>query len=462
MARRRYKLLKQPADVDNMEGFDLTGIADGDLLQYDLAAEVFYPVPLSSFTFTASQISDFTEASQDATASLIQNGTGISWSYNDVGNTLTPTVSLAPFSTTNLAEGTNLYYTAARFNTAFAAKTTSDLTEGSNLYFTDERAQDAVGAALTDSATVDFTYTDGSNAITAAVIQAGLDHGSIGGLSDNDHPQYPLSAGTETISGAWTFSVAPIFTAANGAVILANTAGPLIRLTDTDAAADQKNIRIRNISGNLSITSETDLEVSTTVLLATTRSGTAWATLTFGNSTDNPSYSFAGTGTVTAARVVVNSGSAGTNSLYLPAANTVGISTASTLAMSWDSSQNCLGKAAIRSDSATAGVGYATGAGGTVTQGTNRTTGVTLNKVCGAITLVSAAGSATFASFTVTNSAVAATDVVKVCQKSGTDKYLIHVTAVAAGSFEITFATTGGTTTEQPVFNFTVIKAVTA
>ncbi len=110
----------------------------------------------------------------------------------------------------------------------------------------------------------------------------------------------------------------------------------------------------------------------------------------------------------------------------------------------------------------TGGLGYGTGSGGAVTQITSRTAGVTLNKTNGAITLVSAAGSATWQSFTVTNSTVAATDVVKVCQKSGTDLYMIHVTAVAAGSFRITFATTGGTTTEQPVFNFAVIKAVTA
>jgi hypothetical protein len=110
----------------------------------------------------------------------------------------------------------------------------------------------------------------------------------------------------------------------------------------------------------------------------------------------------------------------------------------------------------------TTGIGYVTGAGGTVTQATSRTTGVTLNKVCGAITLVSAAGTATWQAFTVTNSAVAATDTIRVVQKSGTDKYMIHVTAVAAGSFEISYATTGGTTTEQPVFNFTVVKAVTS
>jgi hypothetical protein len=112
--------------------------------------------------------------------------------------------------------------------------------------------------------------------------------------------------------------------------------------------------------------------------------------------------------------------------------------------------------------SGTAGVGYATGAGGAVTQLTSRTTGVTLNKTTGAITMFSAAGTTTAATFTVTNSTVAATDVVILNQKSGTDLYDLMVTAVAAGSFNITFRTTGGTTTETPVFNFAVIKAVAA
>lgn len=110
----------------------------------------------------------------------------------------------------------------------------------------------------------------------------------------------------------------------------------------------------------------------------------------------------------------------------------------------------------------TGGIGYGTGAGGTVTQTTSRTTGVTVNKSCGAITLVSAAGSTSWQSFTVTNSVVAATDTVVVSQKSGTDLYEIHVTNVAAGSFKISFKTTSGTTTEQPVFNFAIIRAVTS
>jgi len=103
------------------------------------------------------------------------------------------------------------------------------------------------------------------------------------------------------------------------------------------------------------------------------------------------------------------------------------------------------------------GVGYSSGSA--VTQGTSRTTAVEINSLAGAITLVSAAGSTTPASFTVTNSTVAATDTVVVSQKSGTDIYDLSVSAVAAGSFRITFNTKSGTTTEQPVINFAVIKA---
>lgn len=125
-------------------------------------------------------------------------------------------------------------------------------------------------------------------------------------------------------------------------------------------------------------------------------------------------------------------------------------------------SSSITSQSSILSSGAITGVGYTTGAGSSVTQTTSRTTGVTVNTVSGAITLVSAAGSTAYQTFTVTNIAVAATDVVIVNQKSGTDKYITMVTNVSGASFQITFATTGGTTTEQPVFNFAVIKAVAA
>lgn len=43
------------------------------------------------------------------------------------------------YTTTLVTEGTNLYYTQTRFDSAFSAKTTTNLTEGTNLYFTTTR-----------------------------------------------------------------------------------------------------------------------------------------------------------------------------------------------------------------------------------------------------------------------------------------------------------------------------------
>lgn len=109
----------------------------------------------------------------------------------------------------------------------------------------------------------------------------------------------------------------------------------------------------------------------------------------------------------------------------------------------------------------TTGVGYATGAGGTVTQITSRTTGVTLSKISGAITLLAGAPVVgTWVSFIVTNTLVAATDTIIVSVKSGTNTYIAFVSAVAAGSFQISFDSILGTASDSPVINFAVIKAV--
>jgi hypothetical protein len=119
---------------------------------------------------------------------------------------------------------------------------------------------------------------------------------------------------------------------------------------------------------------------------------------------------------------------------------------------------------AITSSSATAGIGYATGAGGTQTQSTSRSTGVTLNKITGLITCNStslAAGAE--ASFVVTNSSVAATDTVIVnVVSSSTGTPVAFVTAVAAGSFTITLSNLHASTadTTADTIRFTVIKSV--
>lgn len=113
--------------------------------------------------------------------------------------------------------------------------------------------------------------------------------------------------------------------------------------------------------------------------------------------------------------------------------------------------------------SGAAGIGYATGAGGTGTvSGTGTAQTVTINKTCGSITCASAVGSTTVKTVTVTNSTVTATDVVIVCGAGGSNPYETAVYKVTAGAFTFNYLSPSGTATEAPVFNFAVIKSVTA
>jgi hypothetical protein len=111
-------------------------------------------------------------------------------------------------------------------------------------------------------------------------------------------------------------------------------------------------------------------------------------------------------------------------------------------------------------------IGYPTGSGGAVTQLTSKSTGVTLNAICGQITTNNAAlAAATEVSFTLTNSKIAATDVVVVCISSGAtaNTYQTTVDAVAAGSCRIQISNASTTSrSEALVINFVVIKAVAA
>lgn len=111
-------------------------------------------------------------------------------------------------------------------------------------------------------------------------------------------------------------------------------------------------------------------------------------------------------------------------------------------------------------------LGYGAGGGGTVTQLTSRTTGVTLNKPTGAITLF-AAGLAGHSAdeFTLTNSFIGANDIVLACIKSGcaagTRKYYqVHVVEVSAGSCIIAVGNLNNSSiaSESPTIQFTVIK----
>jgi hypothetical protein len=85
------------------------------------------------------------------TAALV---TGVSSVF---GRTGTIVAISGDYTTTLVTEGTNLYYTQARFDTAFSGKSTTDLSEGINLYFTNSRA---ISSTLTG-------YVSGSGTISA-------------------------------------------------------------------------------------------------------------------------------------------------------------------------------------------------------------------------------------------------------------------------------------------------------
>lgn len=100
-----------------------------------------------------------------------------------------------------------------------------------------------------------------------------------------------------------------------------------------------------------------------------------------------------------------------------------------------------------------------------VTQITSITTGVTCNAYSGVVTTVSqtvAAGAE--AEFTVTNSKVAATDVVVACIKTHTSAgtFAVDVSAVAAGSFKLRLTNLDAAAAGNNVLviNFLVLKAV--
>lgn len=112
------------------------------------------------------------------------------------------------------------------------------------------------------------------------------------------------------------------------------------------------------------------------------------------------------------------------------------------------------------------GLGFAgpgLGVGDAVTQATSKSTGVTINKYTGQITMNGAAlAAAAEVSFTVTNSQVQADDVVVVCIKSGATAgaYALTIDAVAAGSFRVSISNqSAGSLSEAIVLQFIVFRS---
>lgn len=124
--------------------------------------------------------------------------------------------------------------------------------------------------------------------------------------------------------------------------------------------------------------------------------------------------------------------------------------------------QNIIGSNVVYVDSE---LGYTAAAQGTVTQATDKSTAVTLNKPAGRITMNAAAlAAATNVSFTLNNSYISSNDVLIVTLSGGiatAGTYNCWVNSMGAGSCSITLRNiSAGSLSEAVVINFAMIHCV--
>ena len=206
------------ASIGDLTDVTLSSTTTGDILRYNGSAFINEPLNLGTDTEGA------------YVASLVA-GTGIDLA-NNTGETATPTITvdLGDFSTTNLSEGTNLYYTDARFDTRLATKDTGDLTEGTNLYYTDARFDTRLATKDTDD------LAEGSNLYyTDARAQAV----SINNVVEDTTPQLGgnLDLNSSNITGTGDIDTTGSFTLTSTSDTSA--AGPIINLVrDSASPAD--------------------------------------------------------------------------------------------------------------------------------------------------------------------------------------------------------------------------------
>src|SRR5210317_361344 len=127
------------------------GTADNSIFMWDESVDKF---TLGLTTADGSATGNIT---LNSLGTLVANIEG-----NVTGNVTGTVSSLSNHDTDDLTEGTNLYYTQARFDSALAAKSTSDLSEGTNLYYTDARFDTRLATKDTDDVsegTTNLYYT---------------------------------------------------------------------------------------------------------------------------------------------------------------------------------------------------------------------------------------------------------------------------------------------------------------
>jgi hypothetical protein len=185
------------------------------------------------------------------------------------------------FDTDSVSEGTsNLYYTTARFDTAFGTKNTGDLTEGGNLYYTSERVDDRVANLIVAGTSISSTYDDVNNTLTIAntapdqtvALTAGTGITTSGTYPNftvtNSAPDQTVSltgGANVTVTGTYpSFTIAAASDTDTTYTLSSETSGSdaIIRLTGSDATTDDvtlaagSNITITETGDTITLASE--------------------------------------------------------------------------------------------------------------------------------------------------------------------------------------------------------------
>lgn len=97
---------------------NFNGIFDSSTTTLQIMADIVDDLTTADIPEAGGKFYYTDERVDDRVGTLIQNGVGLTWTYDDAAGTLTGDVSLAPFTTDDLSEGVvNLYYTDARVGT---------------------------------------------------------------------------------------------------------------------------------------------------------------------------------------------------------------------------------------------------------------------------------------------------------------------------------------------------------
>lgn len=113
------------------------------------------------------------EKVDDRISALVQNGTGLTWTYDDNANSFTPAVSLSSFDTDNLSEGsTNKYFSNTLANSAIDARVTKTFVDNLSVVAASAGTATSLASAQNFSLTGDVTASavsfDGSGAVALA------------------------------------------------------------------------------------------------------------------------------------------------------------------------------------------------------------------------------------------------------------------------------------------------------